>query len=237
MQVSWSLDTREFDKKLDRLRRSGMGAGSRMPAMMRALGLAALSDIERDFVTLSRGGSVGGRRWQRLSPVTAMFRRRGSATKITDMADARRRAARMPILRDTGSLLMSFSPGRSRNLLKVEPLRVIFGTKDSRAALLHRGGRTTFDWDADKEKRFDRNVRKTLPGPKPEFTPTGRRSRAKKNWNAFFFQMRNFYRGKGDGKSYRVPARKLIGERPTQVQANRYVRIIAHWLSKILRGA
>ena len=237
MQIAWTMDALELQRNLSKLLRFYAGNEPQMLAMMRAVGLQAMGDIQREAIQLARGAAIRGRRWAAVSPMTALFRRRGSAGKITNWADAAQRAARMSPLRDTGKLLASISPGGPGSVFRVGPMRVVVGTNDSRAAVLHGGGRTTFRWSAEKAKRFDANVRKTLPGPKPELTPTGRRSRAKKNWNPFYFAMRNFYKGKGDGKSYKVPARPIIASRPSNEQIARYLQTIGHWLERILRGA
>ena len=236
MEIVWKLDARELVAMLELMERYHRGQEPLMLSVMSRVGIAAMTDIQLDFIKLSGGARVRGTQWKQLSPITAMFRRRGRGGKIANMADARKRAAMLPILRDEGRLHASLSPGMPANIFQVETMRVTVGTNDSRAAKLHSGGTTTFEWDEGKAKRFDQNVRKTLSGPKPRTTLTGKVSRATHHWNPFYFQMRNFFAGKGNGKTYKVPARPIIAEKPSQAQADHYAAIIRDGIENILRG-
>lgn len=79
-----------------------------------AVGMAALSDIKSDFVRKSRGGTgEDGVKWEPLKPATIAGRR----ATIADLKRAREGKVKLSerqveILRDTGILLNSLSPGQ-----------------------------------------------------------------------------------------------------------------------------
>ncbi len=87
------------------------------------LGVALLSQIQQDYIVKSRGGTgKDGIRWAPLKPSTIARRRKSKADKVvarTLQLGSRRKLRQeelygqrvVDILRDTGRLLRSFSPG------------------------------------------------------------------------------------------------------------------------------
>lgn len=91
-------------------------------------GQAALALIKDAFVTKSRGGTDGaGDRWEPLKPATVAHRRQG------------RGAGAPEILRDTGVLLNSLSPGVAGNVLDAKPGEIIVGSNVPYARFHHEG--------------------------------------------------------------------------------------------------
>ena len=234
MQIVMKIDTADLRSKLAQLGRIAKGEEPQCRAMMREIGLVAMADVQRDFDARSRGQAAQGVSWRPISPITALFRRRGRWGKMENAGHLRQRALWMPIMRDTGKLFASISPLGPGSVFTVQPLSVTVGTNDRRAERLHAGGSSTFAFTGDKQKRFDANVRKVLPGHKPDFTPKGNVSHAKKNWNRWYFVMRNWLR-KISGTSFTVPARPII-TRPSPQRAETYATIAGKWIDRIIGG-
>src|SRR5437868_10069394 len=96
--------------------------------MQLAIGAVALSLVKQAFVQKSEGrADEAGLRWEPLAPSTVAKRRKG-----------RGQGAPL-ILRDTGLLFNSLSPGISA---RPNPGQVIVGTNDPKAAWHHRGTTT-----------------------------------------------------------------------------------------------
>ena len=96
--------------------------------MQLAVGMAILSNIKRAFVVKAAGGTdEAGDSWLPLSQNTIDGRRVGNGVGIPQ------------ILRDTGILLNSLSPGAPGNLLDALPGMVSIGTNVKYAAYQHHG--------------------------------------------------------------------------------------------------
>ena len=191
------------------------GKGSLARKAWKRVGALALSAVEDDFTELSKGRSVRGRRWKKVSFVTALLRRSGRGPKMTTEQDVERRRDQLPILVDAGLLRNSFSARHKGNVFEIGSNSVEVGTADPRAARLASSSRTTFKYTPEVEKRLEQNVRQVLPGAKPRRTRTGRKSRAKKNWNPFFFIQRAILKKMARaGKGYKVPGRPMILKQP-----------------------
>lgn len=111
-----------------------LAGGGVADQMMERVGMTALGRIKRAFVTKARGGTdEAGEKWEPLSPVTIERRRhRRSPPPHTGTE----------ILRDTGLLLNTFSPGvTDLNVFHVLPGRVIVGTNRKWAYVHHYGSR------------------------------------------------------------------------------------------------
>ena len=228
MNLSVKIDSADLQAKVQQLLLVTKGEQKQCVGMMKEVGIAAMADIQLDFIKRARGETVDGVSWKPISPLTALLRRRGRWTKIENAAQLRQRAGLMPIMRETGKLLASISPA-----IQVSGLSVTVGTNDARAPLLHAGGSTTFAWDEEKAKRLDNAVKKVLSGHKPTLTPTGRKSRAKKNWNRWYFILRNGLK-KASGKSFTVPARPIVTQ-PNAGRVRLYAQIVAKWIDRILQ--
>jgi phage gpG-like protein len=107
-------------------------------AIQMRLGLRLMGMLQRAFVEKARGGTGGdGVTWMPLRPSTVRGRRRGRRGS--------RYAGRVEILRDTGRLLRSLTPGVDaigpEGVLRTPPGRVIVGTNVPYAGYQHRGTR------------------------------------------------------------------------------------------------
>jgi len=232
------LDTRNARRLLGRIAREIEGRGGRARDCLEALGMAALRDIRCDFIEHSKPSNPF---WPRIGFTTAMLRPGGP--RIYDEAQVEARRGLFNKLRERGLLLDSLSRGASRNVFREGRLQVEVGTRDHRAALLHRGGRTgPFRFTDEREKRFEKNVSRTRPGfRKPRALKSGRRRKwkaagKKSPWNPFFFIWRNVFRKwEREGRTHRVPARPII-TRPTAERLERYRRIVARFLRSAAGG-
>jgi len=215
------------------LRKQSNALAGKGPLARRAwkrVGALALSAVEDDFTDLSKGRSVRGMRWRKVSFVTALLRRSGRGAKMTTEKDVERRRGELPILVDAGLLRNSFSARHKGNVFEIGSNSVEVGTADPRASRLAHSSRTTFKYTPEVEKRLEQNVRQILPGAKPRRTRTGRKSRAKKNWNRFFFVQRAILKKMARvGKGYKVPGRPMILRQP----ASRLQRWIDVWMRTV----
>lgn len=148
-----------------------------------------------------KGKRFGG--WPRINPVFALLRRRGKGPKVRDWKDAVRLAYNANPLSDTGRLKISLQAGGANAVLKVGRLEVTVGTNLKYSSKHQLGGGDFFRFGEAEHKIFDRNVAKTLPGKRASG------SGAKKNWNPFYFAMRNYFMKKR-GSAYRVRKRQFI---------------------------
>ncbi len=215
-------------KRLNAAADACAGKSARLEEGFRLAGVRFLRDTQREFKKLSRRERRG---WKKLSPVTVLQRRRGRGKKIEDWDDIERRRSEIAILNDSGRLAASLSPGATGNVLKVKRLSVECGTNVSYADTHQRGKRSTFEFD---EGQFEKNVKKILPGKKPKKTASGKKSRAKRNWNTMYFVARNWLR-RLDGKRFKVPKRVII-RKPTRAQVAQYVAPITRAINAVLRG-
>ena len=103
--------------------------------MMTRCGMATLRRIKLAFVTKARGGTdEAGESWVPLSPYTLRRRRYRKKPPPSNSVE---------ILRDTGLLLNTLSPGveTGLNVFRVLPGEVIVGTNRKWAGIHHRGSR------------------------------------------------------------------------------------------------
>lgn len=217
ISISSKITDRGLTKKLKAASAACKGNDQRVRGAFRAVGVMALRDAQQDY----REAAAGRGQWPQVSPVTVLQRRRGRGAKIEDWKDIDRRRGEMEILRSSGRLMNSLSPGAPGNVLKVAQLSVEVGTNVRYAATHQRGKSSRFEFD---EAAFERNVKKVRRGSKPRKTRTGRRSRAKRNWNPMYFQARNWLR-KLDGKRFRVPKRVIIA-RPSASRRRAYAQLL-----------
>jgi hypothetical protein len=123
----------EVVKAIQHIPQEALSGSSVADAMMTRCGMTALGRIKRAFVTKARGGTdEAGEKWKPLSPVT-IARRRHRTSPPPHMGTE--------ILRDTGLLLNSLSPGiePALNVFRVLPGVVIVGTNRKWAWTHHRG--------------------------------------------------------------------------------------------------
>lgn len=109
------------------------GAKAAADALMTRCGLVAKSRIYRAFITKSRGGTdEAGERWEPLAPSTIARRRHGKV-----------RSNSVDILRDTGLLLNTFSPGieSALSVFRIGRGEVIVGTNRKWAGVHHEGSK------------------------------------------------------------------------------------------------
>jgi hypothetical protein len=187
---------------LERLRRGSEAAASgtaRTAEAYRTIGALECEVQRANYVDRSRGGSAGGVKWRGLSPLTALLRRSGATKKLPGWSALVDLAATLPILVDTGRLLASLAPGSPGNVLEPAGTSVTFGTSVDYAEKMHAGGQSDAPMIASREDAdavASRRILKVLPGHKSGQTGGGRKSRAKKNWNPEFFQIRGWLRNR-----------------------------------------
>lgn len=141
-------------------------------------------------------------------------------------------AQRQP-LRDQGALMKSFASS-----ITADENSASFGSNLPYAAVHQTGGTQVFSFDAEKQKRFDYNVARTLGGSAPATTPKGRRSRAKQNWNPDYFAMRGALMKK-DGQQVKIRQREMIPENigNTRSDKQQINKIWQMWAAKRFGGA
>jgi len=233
------LDDRNARRMLGRLGRELSGRGEKARDCLEALGLAALRDVRRDFIEHSKPSNPF---WPRIGFVTVMLRTGGP--KVYGEEEVEERRGLFHKLRERGLLLDSLSRGAAGNVFRRGKLEVEVGTRDRRAALLHRGGRTApFRFTEELQARFQRNVSRTKPGMrKPRALKSARRrkwkARGKESpWNPFFFIWRNVSRRwEREGKTHHVPARPIV-VRPSPERIGSYARIVREFLGGAARGS
>lgn len=126
-------DIRRAIAKIPQAAMGAHGAKAAADALMTRCGLVALGRIKRAFITKSRGGTdEAGERWEPLAPSTIARRRHG-----------KRKSANVEILRDTGLLLNSMSPGITiaEQVFRIGRGEVIVGTNRKWAGVHHNGSR------------------------------------------------------------------------------------------------
>ena len=230
------LDARNANRLLGRISREISGRGGRAKDCLEALGVAALRDVRREFVEHSRPGNPF---WPKVGFATAILRPGGPRIYGDEEVEAKR--GRLLKMRVTNRLLDSLTKGAPGNVFREGKLEVEVGTRDSRAAVLHRGGRTKpFEFTEELRRRFRKNVSRTLPGMrKPRALKSGRRrkwtARGKQSpWNPFFFIWRNVFRKwEREGRTFKLPARPII-TRPDAERMRRYVRIVERFLGGVV---
>lgn len=192
---------------LRRVEALAAGRGNALKPALRAMGIEALRMVSENMQR--EGQATGG--WRPLSPVTVILRRRGGAGKIINAGDLEAKRNRMKMLQDTGLLFNSLHSGGRGNVFELEPQAVRVGTADRKARFHQFGGNSVFDFGENSvnRKRFDQNVAKVLPGAKPKTTSSGKKSRAKRNWNPFYFKWKAILVSM-HGSSRQVPARPIF---------------------------
>jgi phage gpG-like protein len=97
------------------------------PGIMLRVGLEASSLVRSAFITKARGGTdEAGDSWEPLN-LSTLERRRGGGKGGAE------------ILRDTGRLLASLTPGQAGNVQRTEPGAVVIGTNVKYAVFHHHG--------------------------------------------------------------------------------------------------
>lgn len=129
---------------ITRLPHEATGGGTAARALMTRIGMTVLSRIKRAFVVKARGGTDdAGDRWAPLAPYTiAMRGARTKAERARRMKNFDKYSNRtVEILRDTGMLLNSLTPGSAspHQVFNVGPGSVIIGTNRAGAADHHEG--------------------------------------------------------------------------------------------------
>lgn len=126
-----------FNQIRDRIEQAKSQVQVKQSEVVEALGIQALSLAQKDYRTLSRGGTASdGRRWKALSPKTiAMKSRRGrkSGKKLTFLGNVLPSGRISAIGIDTGLQMASASPGfhgsdgRGGNIFEAGPKSVTIG--------------------------------------------------------------------------------------------------------------
>lgn len=181
------------------------------PAMRtawRAVGQFYLSRTQRRFVDLARGQFRPGGAWMRISWMALLLRRR-KGRKFKDLDAVDRAAAQAPILRDRGLLLNSLRPSGHENILRPGRLQVTVGTADQRATQHQHGRGGRWPGEAVMIAGADK-INLTSNRRKSRKTPTGRKSKAKQNWNPDYFRARAILAGLAGKKIRRLPKRPIV---------------------------
>ena len=171
------IDSKNARRLLARISKGLSGGDERVGECLEALGAAALRDVRREFVEHSRPGNPF---WPMVGFATAILRPGGQ--KLYGDEDVERKRASLVKMRVKGTLLDSLAKGAPGNVFRTGRLDVEVGTRDSRAAVLHRGGRTKpFEFTEELQWRFAKNVSRTKPGSR---TPRALKSGKRRKWKA-----------------------------------------------------
>lgn len=229
-----------LEENLRRLRAGAEAARRGSPkteAAFRRVGLLELEAQRAEYVERSRGGEAGGFGWRKISPLTAILRRSGATRKLPGWAAAVALADVSPIMVNTGRLMQSLAAGAGGNVLEPDGRGVTLGTSVDYASRVSEGGASDEPAIADEaqaDKVATGRFLKVLPGHKPELThQRGERSRAKKNWNPEFFQIRGWLR-KLAGRVFAVPARPILSE-PTPERLEGYGEKVADAIAEDMK--
>ena len=183
------------------------GERNRLAPAWKAIGSEILAMAQQNI--MSRGAKVGG--WKPLKPVTVLLRRHGRGAKITNQADLIAKGRTVKPLLDTSLMINSLYRGHAGNIFELKPMAVTVGTRDRKAVAHQYGGTSQFNFaeGSENRRRFERNVKKVLSGRRARRTASGRRSRAARNWNPFYFQQEAILK-KMHGRAYRIPKRRIF---------------------------
>lgn len=219
--------SKEVKDRLRDLSRALGGKSDLMQPVWEDVGIAGSGIFTHIF---EEQGSRFDGGWMDLSPITKILRPRGGRAKYTTIEEAESDTSHK-ILQDSGIGRQSFLPGSTANVLEVGKNSVTIGSRMKRMKLHNAGGSTTFKFGQKERSRFESGFSKTLPGSKPKTTPTGRKSRAKKHWNAEYFKLYNGLKNL-DGKSCKIHERRI---QPTadEVRSDEYERIYTVLLNGI----
>lgn len=213
---------REVAAKLQQIEATCQGKHPAMQAAWKQIGVMGLRDQQRGFMDRARSG------WKRLGMIGVLLRRKSGP--IGSFADIQSAASRLQPLRDTNILFNSLTPGGQGSIMEDGTLYVRFGTRVPYAAHHQTGGTAPFSLDERKKKIIKDNLRWHLGG-KPSTTPTGKKSRAKKNWNPWAFKMWNAIRRK---RSINLPRREIISQDVARANMARYIGLLRTAISKVL---
>lgn len=229
VKIRMNIKTGNLRKRLQKIQGVLKGSGGSLEPAFKSMGIEMFRLFAENF---KKDGALAGG-WEPLSPLTKMLRRRGAGKKIADWKDMA--AKPVQILRDTGILRASLTAGLqgSGKVFRTKSLGFDAGTSVPYAKLHQAGGQSTFNFDADMKKRFQKNVLKVLPRAKPRTTPTGKHSKAKKNWNPFFFKMWNALEKKS-GQSVKIPARPIVFP-PTGANLQRLTNILDRHIDRAVK--
>lgn len=204
-----SIEIKNIDIKTKMLNEIAKEVNSNWSKLAKYVPLVISSIWMHIFMT--SGARFG--RWQQPGVWSKLLRVK-AGKKYTNEADITGHHVRP--LEDTGGLKMSFTPQAPHSYYGFGDHTVYGGSNLKRARDLNEGGSSTFNFGPQEQSRLEKNLRKTMPGAKPKTTPTGRRSRAKKNWNPYFFITRAVMK-KSSGKSYSVKARQIEPRRESDI--------------------
>jgi len=215
---------------VERLRRAESAAATGSPRTRRAFRLVGTEELAHqhgDYLDRSRGLAAGGFGWRPVSPLTVLLRRTGRTAKLAGWNQVREIATTAPVGVDTGRLAASLAPGAPGNVLRTEPLAVVFGSNVAYAGRFHRGGQSSEPAIRDRghaDQVATAKILKVRPGHKAAQTPSGRPSRAGRNWNRAFFRIRGWLR-RIAGRFFPVPARPILS-RPPASRLRRYAETV-----------
>ena len=142
----------EFDiTGLDNLIRTYQGKTRASDQAMKDLAFIYLADTRKRYVKFSRGGGD----WKALKPATIRNRRKGKKTKKTPRGSSGTGNKNAQILRDTGLLLNSLTPGTTGSLVRrIGATKIRVGYSTAR----HPNTKMTFQELADIHHRGLGNV-------------------------------------------------------------------------------
>jgi hypothetical protein len=189
--------------QLDKLSDAIKGDNELMVPVYEAIGIAGSQIF--DNIINEQGKRTGG--WDDLSPITKILRPRGTHGVYHSIEEAENDDSHK-ILQDTNMGKNSFLPGHTGNIMDVDNVSVTIGSRMKRMKSNNAGGTTTFKFGPKQQARFKKNFSDKLPGRAPRRTPTGRKSKAKHNWNKEFFIVFNGLKKK-HGESVEIPERRI----------------------------
>jgi len=231
MRATMSINSTVAGNVLEELRHV-TGTRKARP-MFEGLALYGQSTVQKEFESGSLGGRSGG--WAKPIPWWAVVIR-ANVGKGKGSIKTKDEAASWPAepLKNKGALMRSWAVARNRNITNKS---AEVGTHMPYADIHQEGGSQTFKFDADKLKRFQHNVAMRLPGRKPRRTPTGRKSRAKRNWNPEYFKMLAILKMM-DGKNIKIRKRPMVPtDWPNTTDRERIGKIITLHLEQLVKGA
>ena len=206
--------------------------------MYKQLGIQVRDYYQRAFA--KRGAVDGNKKWEDLSPISALFRK--GAGKMYNEDEMKARAKMLDPLMDKGILRNSMTYNADNNKAEIGTNQRGYQNQEKR--------HDKFNLNGDMVARFKQNVPKVLPGRKPvaltfgtikkkkkiapgiykvkyEAVFTKSERQPKKNWNPFYFEMLNgFYKMSRERRTTFIPARPFI------FKTNALRQIIIHTCSQ-----
>ena len=216
--------TKPIQRGLFELTKGVQGTNSNWRPVWRLVGLATEPVFQDIFE--EQGQRFGG--WKDISPITLVLRAKGTRKKFKtlEQLDAATKTARKLI--DTATGRKSFMPSRRRpgSVFIYNAGGTVVGSSLKYMIAQDKGGTNPepFKFGKEQQYRLDKNFSKTLPGRSKKKTPTGRKSRAKKNWNEDYFILRGSMR-KMDGKKFKLPPRQIEPRKQSDIKPDEMERI------------